>query len=273
MKKIFIVILISLGLQAQNINSVVASVDNDAITSYDVTQIQNTNLSTKQKIDLLINKKIEAKLVKKFNIVISDDEVDRYIKYQAELRGMSEVAYINQITSSGITFSDAYEEFRNILATKKLYQQIVQSNHNVNEQEVIEYYENNKQLFTMPSKISTRVYVSSTSDELSKKRQMPMYVSDAIQVTDAVLDINSTDKKLFEFLLQTKNKTFTQIINLNSNWTMFYVNDKYGESYVPYEKIKDIIMQKVIESKTKQIIGEFIQNYKNNLNIKYIKGN
>ena len=270
MNKIIFFIFVCISLQASLVNSVVASVDNEAITLFDVSEVGDYKLSYTQKIDFIIQQKIEKKLFNKFSISIDDNEIDNYIKYMASSQHMSESQYINKLTNNGMKLSVIYEDFRKQLSQKKLYQQIVQMNHNIQEQDIKEYYNNNKNLFTMPSKVAVRVYTSTAKNELEQQKQNLMFVNPNIKISDSVIEKDTSNVKLFEFLLNTPNKTFTPIIKLQENWTMFYVTNKYGKTNIEYDKIKNMIMQKMIENRKNQILNDFFQNYKKTLNIKRI---
>ncbi|CAA6808372.1 MAG: Unknown protein [uncultured Campylobacterales bacterium] len=267
MKILFYTFLITVSLFALEVNKVIASVDNEAITSYDINKL-SSQLSKKQKIDSIIQQKIEKILVEKYDIKVSDAQIDEYIKGVAKSNGISSAQYMRNIANKGITRSSAYSDFRMMLIKKNLYQQIVQMNHNVKEKDIKDYYENNKNLFTMPSKISVRVYSSTDRQELVRQTQTPMFMSKKIMISDEVVEKSDETAKLFNFLLRVQENSFSPIIKLG-DFKTFYVNSKSGQDYVAFEQVQDVVLQKVIESKKIQILDNFFQNYRKTLNIQY----
>lgn len=166
-----IFILLTNGLlKAEVCNKIVAIVNDDIITLYElnkrIREITGRNPLAIKKYDedsykkicykilnRLIEDKIAEKKVKELGIKVTDAEVDEEIKRIEEAQGLTHEQFIDMLRHSGITYERYREEVRKSIEKMQLIELEVKSRIIISDKEIKEYYETHKDEFKTGEKI------------------------------------------------------------------------------------------------------------------------
>jgi peptidyl-prolyl cis-trans isomerase SurA len=146
------------------VTSIVAVVNDDIITSWEVNQALQPLIRDAEKkapltdadrrelranvITGLIDKKLAEQKIKELNIKVSDDELRQSIEDVKKQNKLTQEALVAALASQGLTFEQYKSQLRDQLERLRLVSQEVKSKIQVGDLELREYYEANKSLFT-----------------------------------------------------------------------------------------------------------------------------
>lgn len=143
MKKLFILCCLAKLLSAEPLAAIVASVNNEPITSLDVIVLsKNMNVSENEALKFLIQNKICVSLAKKFGLAVNPMEINEEL---------TKIAASNNVSLD--TFLDSYKDQVEILKTNikegllknKLFDLIAQNySKDISEEEMLRFYNLNK---------------------------------------------------------------------------------------------------------------------------------
>jgi peptidyl-prolyl cis-trans isomerase SurA len=127
---------------------VVATVNNEEITSDDVTDIQQTflmqgmQISEEEAIEQLINQKVLELKVKEENIVVTNEEAEVIIEQQLLMQNMTLDEYKEVIESQGVSYEEELESIKDQIAIQIFLENKLEGkSFDVTEEEAKEFYE------------------------------------------------------------------------------------------------------------------------------------
>jgi peptidyl-prolyl cis-trans isomerase SurA len=154
------------AVETETVDRIVAVVNEDIITLYDVEQmmrpmIQNVRgqgLSPDRErqaiariredvLNNLIDSKITEQEVKRYKIAVSDEEVDNYIRQFKERRALTDENLKAMLTQEGMSMDDYRREVRLQLQRTRLVNREVRSKVVITQDEIKKYYDKNKQKY------------------------------------------------------------------------------------------------------------------------------
>jgi peptidyl-prolyl cis-trans isomerase SurA len=146
------------------VTSIVAVVNDDIITSWEVNQAMLPLIREAEKkapltdtdrrelranvITGLIDKKLAEQKIKELNIKVSDDELRLSIEDVKKQNKLTQEALVAALASQGLTYEQYKSQLRDQLERLRLVSQEVKSKIQVGDLELREYYEANKSLYT-----------------------------------------------------------------------------------------------------------------------------
>ncbi len=152
-----------LAAESAVVDRIVAVVNEDVITQYDidtllrpvVQNIKTQRMSPERELQALgqvqsemLNNLIDTKLteqeVKRYNITISDEEIENYIRQIKQRRGASDEQLRGMLAGQGMTMEDYRKEVKLQLQRTKLVNREVRSKVVITEADIKAYYEKNK---------------------------------------------------------------------------------------------------------------------------------
>jgi len=179
LKKIFLLSLFVLTLNATLINAIAVVVNNKVITLYDIDNtIQQKNLSHNQAVSFLIDKILFQQELEKQDIVVTDFDINEYI---------SKLAMVNHMTK---------EQFVKILNEKQNYSQFVDQIHTRLEKE----------------KLASKLSIGKL--KIATKEDMQMYYKNNIdkfklsQNSLKVIPFDKVKDKIFNVLMQQRQQEY-----------------------------------------------------------------
>jgi len=273
MKKIFLALFILSYTFASIINGIAIVVNSEPITMLDIIKTSKMlNISKKEATELLIDQKLQESQIKKFGIFVDEFELEDAIENFAKERGLTLSKLKDIIEKQGISWQEYKEKFKKDLLKRKLYQKIVSSKlSQPDTKELLEYYKNNIDKFSIPKYVEVVKYISKDRVALNKIKSNPMAAIDGVQVDQEMVDISKINPKLALLLKDTKENSFTPIIPLEDSFLLIYIKKKIDVTPMEFENVKDAVLAKMVEEKREKIIKEFIAKLKINANIEVIR--
>jgi peptidyl-prolyl cis-trans isomerase SurA len=153
----------TLGAEAAVVDRILAVVNEDVITQYDmdtllrplVQNIRSQQLAPERELQAvrqlraeMLNNLIDTKLteqeVKRYNITITDEEVENYIQQLKQRRSTTDEQLRGFLAEQGMTLEDYRREVKLQLQRTKLVNREVRSKVVITEAEIRAYYEKNK---------------------------------------------------------------------------------------------------------------------------------
>lgn len=275
MYKLVVGLFLSLCLNAQMVDGVSVVVGDRAVTLVEIENEMNTlHIDEKTATQILIRRELENIEIEKRKISVSDDEVFKELKATAQRNGMTLEQFYEAIRqSNGLTSTQLKKKIKQKLQSQKLYSNISYSlMTQPTDKELQEYYEIHKDEFTHPLSFDVIAYNSYSKNELLKKLQNPMFVSQNVMIKEQTLSYDKLPKPLARLLQNTKDKTFTTIIpSGQSSFVMFYLKSKSGLKTMSFESVKSEILNLLISKKREKILSDYFQRLQNGDNIKILR--
>jgi peptidyl-prolyl cis-trans isomerase SurA len=174
-----------LGISAETSNRVVALVQDDVITLYEldnrmeeftgqtVEEIRARGeeyLSNARKdvLDLLIDERLTMEKVKELEITISKDEVEMSIENIRKSNEMTHEEFLAQLVKEGLTYDKLYQRIQADLERRKLIGWEVQSKIVISDEDIERYYRENSEKYQMPAEAEIAGIFLMTSDDNPK---------------------------------------------------------------------------------------------------------
>ncbi len=162
---IVFIIAIPLGLCAEILNRVVAIVDNEVITLYELNQkirdmtgmapedIRNKDeekyLETRKNIlELMIEDKIAQKKIQELGIIISQTQIDAAIEDIKKNNRLTHEDLLNGLKREGITYEKYRETIKTDLERHRLINAEIKSKILIREEQIIQYYQDHQRDFS-----------------------------------------------------------------------------------------------------------------------------
>ncbi|GAB6075093.1 peptidylprolyl isomerase [Nautilia lithotrophica] len=268
MKKIIFSLSLIFLLHAEVIDKIVATVNNIPITSYEVEKLsKNLNISYDKALQYLLDQKLIQSEIKKRGIEVDDFEIENAMEKVAKQNGLSLFEFKNILMQKG-----QYDQLRNKikedLLKEKLFNEIVQTKLKITPDEIKNYYDNHKDEFKVFKSIQVTKYTANNKQALNDIKKNPL-ANYSIQTQTKVYDFNELPLGLLFLFKQTKVGEFTPIINDGLNYSMYYIARKDGANYIPFDKVKNIIANKLIAQKREMILKDYFNKLKNRAYIKF----
>ena len=163
------ILLLAPDLYAANNNRVVAFVNEDVITLYElnnrieeltgktIDELKAENekefLSIRDKVlDLMIDDKLAQAKIKELKLEVSDADVDDYIEYVKEQNKFTQEELIAQLKREGITYDKFREKVKDDLGRRSLIDREIREKLVITEEDISDYYQSHKKDYEKPGK-------------------------------------------------------------------------------------------------------------------------
>ncbi len=259
--------LFSLSLFAKEgkvIDGISFIINDEPITLYEVYKYSKAfNIPINQAVDILIQKKVEDREVKRSNIKVDSYDVEEEMKKIAKKNGLMLDEFKELLENKGIDIEEYKEDLKDKIKKEKLFKKIASANmRKATEEDLRRYYKNNINEFSIPREIDIVEYASSDKEELLKLMSQPMYNSPNIESSEKTIDAKSVHPKVLYIISQTPEGKFTPIFKAGDKFVTLYVKKKKDMQALPYEQVKDAVFAKVMKEREKEAIREYFEKIK-----------
>jgi len=269
MKKLFISIILMFSLNAKIVDKVIASVNSEPITSFDVqTIINNTNLNEKQALNYLIDQKIIDSEIKKRGINVDDYEIEEAMGKIAKRNNLSLFEFKNILMQRG-EFEKLREQIKQNILKQKLFSQIVNAKLQITPEEIKTYYNAHKNEFSVFDTVQVTKYIANNPEILKILFNNPFYNNKNITAKTLVLSSNNLRLDKIYLFKNTETNHFTPIINEGLSYITYYIISKNGKKILPFNQVKNVIANNLISKKRDKILKEYFNQIKNRAEIKF----
>lgn len=236
-----ILFLCGISLSATQINSVIANVNNEPITTYELRQMMAKTGGNYQKaMEALISEKLQNAEMKRLQILISPYEVEKQLNLIAQNNKISLPELQKRVEKSGKSFATFKKEVETDMKLNRFYQAVL-SNIKITPEAVRAFYDANPQFFTKFNGVKAVRYVAKNPQILENI----MRGAKAVQGPNLfVQNINISPKQMsqeaFAFFAQIPQGAYSRITqNHQGFYEMFYVGEKTGLVRIPYEEAQE----------------------------------
>lgn len=236
-----ILFLSGISLSGAQINSVIANVNNEPITTYELRQMMAKTGGNYQKaMEALISEKLQNAEMKRLQILISPYEVEKQLNLIAQNNKISLPELQKRVEKSGKSFATFKKEVETDMKLNRFYQAVL-SNIKITPEAVRAFYDANPQFFTKFNGVKAVRYVA-------KNPQILENIARGARVAQGpnlfVQNINIAPKQMsqeaFAFFAQIPQGAYSRITqNHQGFYEMFYVGEKTGLVRIPYEEAQE----------------------------------
>lgn len=266
-------IFLSVFSYAGLINAVAVKVNDNMITMYDVDQTMlDKNISKKQALSFLIDKRLFEEELDKNNIALDIFDINNYLEKLASANGMDLYAFKSLIKQKYPDSTKFDEEIKQKILKEKLTQILLRGNLNIaNDEDMKIYYENNKNIFQTFLDVEVRQYASKNKKDLLKIKNNPLIILDNIKIHDITLESSKLSSQIKYILSDASEGQFTSIFTSNKHYVMLFVKKKNGQIIQNLESSKNIIFRNIMKDREQKFLNEYFKKKKLTANIEIIR--
>jgi len=156
-----LLVFLATPARAEVINKVLATIDGEPVTVYELNQFAERNIRGRQVkssdqallLDALITEKLVSKEVADKGLVVRDEDVDRYIDGIKERNKINDDQLKQALTQQGLTIESYRAQIREDIQRQQLISREIRGKVNVTPEEVQRYYEAHKSEYSTPDKV------------------------------------------------------------------------------------------------------------------------
>ena len=248
-------------------------------------------------LEQLINKKLTAQEVKRFNISITDEEVDKAVDRIKKMRGYTDDELKDALSRDGIDLEAYRKKVRENLLRTKLITREVKSKVVITNEDISKYYQSHQDLYGGEKKIHLRNIIkrlpaSSTEVEKQRIRKKMEEVMNELQNgkpfdemarkhSESSLAKDGGDLGYFNFeelspLLQESLNAlaigeYSEILDTEQGYQIFYIEDIQTVAGKTLEEVSAEIQEKLYRDIVDHRFQAWLEGLRNRSHIKIIK--
>lgn len=258
---------------AQISNGIAFSVNEEALTTFDIQEkMQEARVSKQEAVNLLIDGLLYTQELANKNISVDIFDINNYLEKIAARNGMDLYTFKSIIRQKYKDYSVFEEETKKTILKEKLTQSLVRGNIKVASDEDMKiYYENNKHIFTSAVEINVRQYASKNKKALQAIKNNPMLQLKGVDIKNVKLRQQDLNSQLKYIINNTKTKNYTPIFTANKQFVMFYLVEKIGTESLAFEEVKNRIYSVLMKKREKSFLKDYFEKLKLNADIKIVR--
>jgi len=153
-------LLLATPASALIVNKIVATVDGDPVTMYEVHRFGETNLQGRQLaaanpsalLDAVITEKLIAREVSDKGIVVRDEDIDRYVEGIKERNKLDDAGLRQALAAQGLTMEAYRAQLRGEIQKAQLINREIRGKVSITPEDVQRYYEAHKEEYETPAR-------------------------------------------------------------------------------------------------------------------------
>ncbi|MSN95915.1 peptidyl-prolyl cis-trans isomerase [Campylobacter sp. FMV-PI01] len=273
-KKLIFLIMLCFGYTyADTVNWVVARVNNEPITNFEVYDLmKKTNKNQASAIEFLIDEKLQDADIKKLDIAVSPHEVTQRINHNLKNSNLTLDEFIKGLNKSGMDYNIFREELaKNLKKEKYLEMLFVKADQKITPKSIRAFYENNRHLFTSFDSIKVTRFVSNNPNSLENLRQGENKAKD-IKSQKITIKKSDLNPQTLTFLSSLANGDFTPIIQFQPNlFETLKVEQKIGIKMLDFDEAKENAAMRLAEIQRKRVLSEHFEKLRAESVIEFLK--
>jgi parvulin-like peptidyl-prolyl isomerase len=234
--------------------------------------MNSKKLSKAQAVDYLTIEILKRNAIKKFSISVQKDEVMSQMSQISARNGMDIEQFKQMLASRFIDFDTYYDGLKRQILEQKLFSHISQTSVvKPTDEELIVYYNNNKDMFANAGKIEAIKYSSDNQQQIIKAIQSPIMVIDGVTKADVALDLSSQSSNISDVINRTKEGSFSSLMQENGLFVAYFVKSRQTTKVAKFEDVKSSVLNSMMQDKQRSAAMLYFQKLKNQTNIQYIR--
>ncbi|WBR50946.1 peptidyl-prolyl cis-trans isomerase [Campylobacter sp. CS_NA3] len=274
MTKKFLLILAFafVSANADVVNSVIAVVENEPITNYELAQVKKERrVSDAEALEILINSKVKTAEIKKRGIMVNSYEIDQRIAAIAAQNNMSVEALHAAAAKDGISKAKFREDVKKSLQEEKLYGAFENEiRKSVTPENVRQFYNQNLSLFTTFDSVTLTRFIAKSADRLNAVLKNPNARPSGVHIQKGTLKNSQMDEGLRYIITNVAQGEFSPVIPTANGYETFYVNSKSGVQTADFESVQEKAIEAYVLSKRQQMLKEFNERLRSNANVRIV---
>lgn len=241
------------------IDGIAFKVNNYPITIYEISKLKrDKKISDEEARHLLILKAVKLQEMQRLQIEANELDIDRQIEAAASIKGISRDKFVAGMLDDGYSYEELRSFYKDQIEDDLLTQRILSTSLKiVDERELKKYYDEHKDEFSMPKEVVVIQYAAQNEKMLTQAINNPLIRIPGVSRREEKVALSRINLQIAQLFAQTQKGQFTPIINNGGASLAFYIKDKTGSILMPFDQIKQLIIQKVILSRKEKILQEY----------------
>lgn len=256
------------------VNGIAFYVNGSPVTILELLRVQQRDkVSQDIAVDRLINQRLHKEEIEKRKIVVTELDIEDEIKLLAKKNNITPDKIKSFIEGKGINWESYKNEIKSSIEERKLYQAISsESLKMVSDQDLRNYYEENKNEFSIPQSIDVVKFYSYDNVALeqiliSNGKNIPKNV----KRENEILQTMALNPRIVSAFTQTKIGAFTPIFPIGDEYVTFLIKAKNNPTLLPFENVKEVVRQKMLVSKEDYLIYEYFEKLRSNAKVDIVR--
>lgn len=256
--------LASISLNAGMVDAVALTVNDDAITLYDIDErVQRANVSRNEAVGQLIDEILYKQEIKNNNISVDYLDLSNYIDDLAKKNGMDSIEFKSVIRQRYRDYSLFEQEVKQRLLREKLVNKIVRGNiKRATEEDLELYFDKNKNKYKTATEFSVTKYSSKNRNLLIDISKNPMVTKDEVSKEDTTLTSQGLTSQAKYILNSTEENRFTPVFALDGEFVMFFIKSKDNYQVQNFDEVKDNIFVTIMNDREQKFLKEYFEKVK-----------
>ena len=263
MKKMIVLgLLLSGSVYAGLVNGIALVVNNEPITLYEIDAMaQKLKVSKNEAIEYLIDEKIQSSEVKRQGIDVDIYEIEERMESVARSNHLTLSEFKEILASKFISLEEYKENLKKKLIQEKLARKIFSEESTIVDREDARiYYDNNKEEFSIPTRVKITKYASKDQRELATYLRNPMIVNHSVAVESEEIKTDELNPKLLSLVLETQEGGFTPIIPVsNTLFVSIRIDAKLEKKQNSFEEVESAIIAKLSQQNESKAIERYFK--------------
>lgn len=275
-KTLFCLILLANLVKAEYVNGLIATINNQPITSYDLNKVmQTTHMDSHDAMELLIQERLEDDQIQNFGITANEYEVEQKIEEIAAQNKTNVNGLRNLLASSGVKFNDFKQNVEKTIKKEKLYRAILSTPiKNISPDNVRNFFEKHKDSFGTAGSFDVSVYTSKNKQDLENLIKNPSEIPSGVKKNDTTLKSDSLNPQLVTMLNRTISGSFTPVFDVqNGEYETIFIKSKNDVVIPDFSQVKQQITNIIVSQEQNAIIADYFNKVRVKAKIDIIKRN
>jgi len=267
--KILLSLLLISTIYAKIIDQIEIVVNDIPITTYDIEKMTQKTHNKNEAINILINNALIKSALKEENIYVDDFDVEQRLSIIAKQNDMNLKDFKNMLSQKN-QLNKLRQKIKREIQIERLLNAYNQA---INNNDLIDYYNNHKKEFEVAAVINATVYISNNKNVLLEVQKNPFIYAPNLKVENQILQYNQTSPQLMLFLSKIPLHSFSNIIPTQDKHSLalFYIVDKKGKTILPFKMVAPLIYEKLASKNEQKNMQDLIAKLKAKANIEFLK--
>ncbi|MGE7782014.1 peptidyl-prolyl cis-trans isomerase [Peribacillus sp. NPDC097264] len=217
----------------------------------------------KDVLEEMVDKEVVGQAAKKYKVTISEDEVDRELKMMKTMYG-----------TAGQNLSKSKAQWKQEIQSNLLLEKLLTKDVTVSEATMEDYYENNKDIYRIPTTYHISQITTSTKDQAEQIiKELNKGVSFPVLAMEKSLDeftanqggdmgyISQDNEQISKAYISAAEKlkvgNWSQPVETDEGWAVLYLHEKIDGRQYSYKEVKEQIRrQKALEQIQAPVSGK-----------------
>lgn len=257
----------------------------EKINTGSFSDVQKKNMITEvneNALQALIDQSLTHQEARRYNIRISENEVNRAIDNILKSRSLTMEALRKALAQEGVEFEEYKENIEKQILQNRLINHAVKSKVVVLESDIEKYYEAHKDQYAGQQKYHLRNILMESESQIKTAKskldggqdfaQVAQAYSEAPNALDGgdlgLFDVQAFPEKIKDSILQLSADQYTDVILTPQGYQIFYVQDIAMEQGKSYEDVHDEIHKKLYDEKIEKKFITWHESLKKKAHIK-----